>query len=230
MGKTYADGRKQHAKPVRSRKVAEYEEVRRGLAEARPKDYRVMHKRHLEAVEYFMQGASKKEALIKAGYSPTTADKAAFRIFGREDVQRELEKRQQRMEQRSEKIIDRIQDELAKIAFFNIGTITRVTEDGELVVDFDEANMDDLAAIGECTVETYVEGRGASAETVKRVKVKPYDKKAALDSLARIHGMFNDKLTLGTEDDLEKRLLRGRERAGKRLSAPEVIEGDWEEV
>jgi len=191
------------------------------------------HKQFL-AIEYYMRGMSMKDSLLKAGYSETTAVNNPQAIFACETVQREIEKRRWALKSRNHEVIDRIQDELAKIAFFNIGNVSRITEDGELIIDFDEATWDDLAAIGEVTVEEYKDGRGRDAVSVKKFKVKPYDKKAALDSLCRIHGMFNDKLSLGTEEDLEKRLQRGRARAGKRpsgeLNDPDTIDGEYEDV
>ena len=182
-----------------------------------------------KAVEFYMQGCGKTESMLKAGYSKTYSEHRQTHFFNREDISREVEQRRWTMKTRNNKIVDRIQDELAKIAFFNIGEVIEITEEGDVIFNYDAATMDEFAAIGEITVETYVEGRGEEAETVKRVKVKPYDKKAALDSLARIHGMFNDKLLIGDEGSLEQRLQAGRQRA-RQLNAPDVVEGDYEVV
>lgn len=181
------------------------------------------------AVEFYMQGCGKTESMLKAGYSKNYSEKRQTHFFNRDDISREVEKRRFAMKTRNNKIVDRIQDELAKIAFFNIGEVIEVTEEGDIIFNYDEATMEEFAAIGEITVETYVEGRGEDAQTVKRVKVKPYDKKAALDSLARIHGMFNDKLLVGDEGSLEQRLQAGRQRA-RQINAPDVVEGDYEVV
>lgn len=187
--------------------------------------------KHHKAVEYYLQGYTKTEALKKAGYAVTTAEHMQWKIFGREDVQREIERRQWRYKGLTNSIQDRIIEELANIAFFNIGHLIEITEDGQLVFDYNQADLSDFAAIGEITVETYVEGRGDDAETVKRVKVKPYDKKAALDSLARIHSMFQDNLNVTKEENLEERLQAGRKRIGKRRRRePEAIDVDYEEV
>lgn len=183
---------------------------------------------HFNCVEFYMQGMSKTEAMLKAGYSRSMAEKAQWKVFDRDDVRAAIEERRWALKTRNNKITDRIQEELARIAFFNIGTVIEVTEQGEFVYDFSEATMEDFAAIGEVTVETYQEGRGNEAQEVKRIKVKPYDKKAALDSLARIHGMFNDNITVnpGEGGSLEERLAAGR----KRLNAPDVIDGEYTEV
>ena len=179
-------------------------------------------------VEYYMRGMTKQQAMVKAGYSESYASQRAYLVFGREDVQRAIEQRRYAMKTRQNGIVDRIQDELAKIAFFNIGQVISVTDDGEFIYDFSTATMDEFAAIGECTVEYYTEGKGDDAKEVKRIKVKPYDKKAALDSLARINGMFNDNASANNTDgmSIEERLQKGRERV--RLNSPKTIDGEFE--
>lgn len=185
---------------------------------------------YFKAIGFYMRGETKTQSLIKAGFSENYARCAQYRIFGRADVQREIEKRRYGIKNRAGHMIERIQDELAKIAFFNIGEIVRVTEDGDLILDFADADMDQLASIGEVTVELYTEGKGRDAQQVKRVKVKPYDKKAALDSLARIHGLFKDNLHVTEENSLEKRLQAGRNRANPRLNAPGTVDAEFEVV
>lgn len=184
---------------------------------------------HWLCVEYYMQGYSKADAMRKAGYSENMATKRAFRVFDRLDVQRSIEERRWAMRSRKHRLADRIQDELSKLAFFNIGNVLEVTDDGDLIFNFADATMDDLAAIGEVTVETYKEGKGPEAKDVKRFKVKPHDKKAALDSLARIMGMFQDNMNVTSDgQSLEERLQRGRERL--RMPAPDVVEGEFTET
>lgn len=178
---------------------------------------------HFMAVEYYMRGMSKKDALIKAGYAESTANKVAFQIFGREDVQAAIEERRWALRSRSHEIVDRIKEELGRIAFFNIGSFVCVTDDGGFIFDFDEATMEDFAALGEVTVEQFMEGQGEDARPVRKIKVKPYDKKAALDSLARIYGMFQDNLNVTTPgESVEERLARGRDRVNKGVT----VEGE----
>lgn len=183
---------------------------------------------HAQAVEFYLRGMTKQEALIKAGYSPATAAKAAWKIFGRPDVQMAIEERRWKMRHRSHEMVDRIQEELARIAFFNIGQVLMVTDDGELVFDFNEATMEDFAAIGEVQVESYYDA--GQEQVVKRVKVKPLDKKGALDSLARIFGMFQDNMNVTSEGgSLEDRLNKGRERLRQRTQGA-TMDGEYEEV
>ena len=218
------------AKACATRKKDREELARRALQRQQDKDAELLrrhlpHKEHM-AVEYYMRGMSQRDALIKAGYAETTAFDQQQRVFSRPRVVREIERRRAAMRQRSNNVVDRILEEYHRIAFFNIGELIRITGEGELIYDFTEAGVEEFAALGEVTVETYTEGKGPAAEKVKRIKVKPYDKKSALDSLAKIHGILQDGLMVTTEGgSLEERLARGRARiAGG--GGPATIEGE----
>ena len=179
--------------------------------------------RHFLCVEYYMRGMSQIEACRMAGYSESTAETNASRVFRREDVQKAIERRRSDIRKRTEGMVERIKEEFAKIAFFNIGEILEITPDGDLVYKFDGYSLRHLPAIGEVTVESY---RDEDRKVVKRIRVKPYDKKGALDSLARIHGMFTDNVNVSTESSsIEERLAKGRARLRE-----EPIEGEFEEI
>jgi len=186
--------------------------------------------REFVTVEYYMRGFEMKEAMKRAGYSETTAEKLAASVFRRPRVVREIERRRNARRQRENTIVERITEELGEIAFFNIGKLLRIQDDGTLVYDFEDATMEDFASIGEVTVESYYEGQGEDKVQVKRIKLKPYDKQAALNTLARIHGVMKDNLNLTLDgESLEDRLLKGRARVGKDAK-DEPIEGEFEEV
>lgn len=191
---------------------------------------------HFLCVEYYFQGYNKTESMLKAGYSETTAKKRQDVVFNRPDVKSAIEERRWAAKSRTNKMIDRIQEELAAIAFFNMGEIVEITDSGELVFNFEDVTMEQMAAIGEVKVEVYTEGVGDDKETVKRVVVKPYDKKAALDSLARIYGLFQDNLAInpGEGGSVEERLAAGRKRLNQRMEeqsdGPPVIDGEYEDV
>jgi phage terminase small subunit len=86
---------------------------------------------------------------------------------------------------------DRVLAELAKIAYSNIDDfIDRST--GEPLFNFtpDKVTRDQMAAVGELTVEVYNEGRGENAREVKRFKFKLHDKLSALDKAMKRLGLF----------------------------------------
>lgn len=175
-----------------------------------PAEKQKLTPKQMVAVNYYMQGRSKKDSMIAAGYSESTAMKTPHIVFDRKDVQEEIEYRRERMRKREVNMQKRVKDELAKIAFFNMGSIVEIDEDGALHINFEYANMDDLAAIGSVEVEEVKLPKGNG--TVKKVKVKPWDKKGALDSLARILGMFKDNVKVEGEVSLVERLQAGRKR------------------
>lgn len=184
---------------------------------------------HWEAVQYYMQGFDKKTSLLKAGYSQFYSTTKQWKVFDREDVQHAIREERWRMKSRRHKLSDKVLDEMTNLAFFNMGKILRITEEGDLIYDFSTVSEDDLAAIGEVTVEVYKEGRGPDAVNVKRVKVKPYDKKGALDSLARILGMFEDNLNVNhSGQTLEERLQAGRRRLSQ--ISENVVDAEYQEV
>ena len=113
--------------------------------------------------------------------------------------------------------------ELAKIGFANMGDYLAEDDEGNVVVDITGMTADEAAVLSEVRTETYMKGRGDAAVPVTKVYIKKYDKKAALDSLARVKGMFNDSIEVTGEMSLVERLNRGRLRASK-----QKVEGEDE--
>src|SRR3546814_14755971 len=88
-------------------------------------------------------------------------------------------------------------------------------EDGSLYWDFTGATEEELKVIQGIATETYKDGRSKDARMVKKFKPVLVDPKSTLDSLARIQGLFNDKVTVEGELSLIDRIERGRKRAGQ---------------
>jgi phage terminase small subunit len=90
-------------------------------------------------------------------------------------------------------------EELAKIGFSNMQDYMRVGANGDPVLDFSKLSRDQAAALTEVTVDSYqsYEGTGDDGEettTVKRVKFKLADKRAALVDIGKILGMFKERI------------------------------------
>lgn len=85
---------------------------------------------------------------------------------------------------------DKILEELMKIGFSNIANYHDLSSAAP-VPDFTDVTEDQYAAISELTTELYTEGRGSNAQEVKRVKIKLYDKPAALVQLGKHVGLFD---------------------------------------
>lgn len=168
---------------------------------------------------FFANGClSQRRALAACGYSPTVANKPHV-IFGRPDVQDEIDRRRRRREKRVDVTEEKIIAELAKLAFANVGDILEVNEDGSAFMDFNKLTPDLKAALAEYQVETYdeqqpaAEGDAILAVTVKKARVKFASKQAALESLARIKGMFApEKVQISGALSLVERIQEARKR------------------
>lgn len=87
---------------------------------------------------------------------------------------------------------ERVLGELAKLGFSNMLDYIRVTDDGDPIVDFSRLDRDSAAAVQEVVVDSYEEGRGEDARTVKRVRFKLAEKRGALVDLGKHLGLFVD--------------------------------------
>ena len=98
--------------------------------------------------------------------------------------------------------------ELALLGFSNMQDYMRAGPDGDPYLDFSDLTREQAAALAEVTVEDFTDGRGKDARDVRRVKFKLADKHAALVSMARHLGMFNDKSTVDVRMTYEEALAQ----------------------
>ncbi len=170
--------------------------------------------RHRKLIDFYFGEANffKSKAIRLAGYKSNAHDYT--RVFDHPAVAEEVERRHREARERHKVTFDRVQNEIAKIAFSSIYDYATVTKDGNLIFDFSQLDAVTAAAIGEVTVESYMEGKGDEAREVKRVRVKPWSKLAALDQLMRHAGLSKDK-TGAVLADVAARLGAGLKRIGK---------------
>jgi phage terminase small subunit len=88
-------------------------------------------------------------------------------------------------------------EELTKIGLANMADY--VGKD-DITLPVPKLTRHPAAAIQEYTVEHYAEGHGDEAKTVKKIKIKLADKRAALVDLGRHHKLFTDKFEHGGKD------------------------------
>jgi phage terminase small subunit len=134
------------------------------------------------------------QAAVRAGYGPAAAEKASFRLLRLPEVRRRVQEAEEARRERNAITADRIRAELARVAFANLADLIRIQPDGAAVIDLTDATRQQLAALGEITVDEYTEGRGDAAREVKRVKVKLHDKLGALDKLAKIERLYVERV------------------------------------
>jgi hypothetical protein len=165
---------------------------------------------------YFGPAKFKKvTALRMAGYAHPDG---YVRMWEFPAVKAEVERRNELIRAKYDVTYESVVDEIAKIAFANLDSFMKYDEDTGDFVGFDlsKADLHEIAALGELTVETYVEGQGENAETVKRVRLKPYNKLSALEALMRHAGISKEKQpTLQVELVDRIRKARYRTNAGK---------------
>lgn len=102
---------------------------------------------------------------------------------------------QQLIADRHDITVDKIIRELALIGFSNMLDYMQTQDDGTAYVDLSKLTREQAAAIGEVTVESYMEGHGEEARPVKKVKFKLSDKRSALVDLGKHLGMFPTQVT-----------------------------------
>lgn len=173
-----------------------------------------LNPRHVGVIDrYFKNGFDKKEALLFNGYSDLTAKAMANSVFEHPAVIAEIERRQERLRKRFDLTEEWVVRRLMMLADANVAEILVKLKKNNY--DLNCLELEEGFAISEFVEETYQEGRGASAEEIKRQKLKFIDKKGALDSLARKLGLFKDNLSVAGEVSVVERLQAGRARIGK---------------
>lgn len=184
----------------------------------------VVEQPHIAVVrEWFLNGCrSKRAACIAVGLSPSTAGY----MFRKAETQIEIARMRAVLARQDTELTEAmIVAEYRKIAFASLGEMLEIQDDGGAWLDMSSITDDQKAALAEYHVETYQVPGDENAEgyQVKKSRIKFHDKKAALDSLARIKGMFKDKLDVNVHVlSLSDKVQMARQR----LQEPTTIEGE----
>ena len=135
-------------------------------------------------------------AARSAGFSGP--DQAANRLMRVPAVKAAIARRLRPHIEALEITAERVLQGLAEMAFGSVLDFGRVTPDGHFQVDLTKMDRLSAGAIASIETETYVEGRGAEAKTVKRTILKMADRRPALEALGRhlrILGSTSEALT-----------------------------------
>lgn len=97
---------------------------------------------------------------------------------------------------------EKVLTELARMGLSNMLDYVQPQADGTVKIDLSALERDTAAAIQEVTVDTFVEGRGDDAQAVRRVRFKLCDKRAALDSLAKLAGFLLAERMPGADQNI----------------------------
>ncbi len=149
----------------------------------------------------YLNGASKKQAMLDAGYS----DPKSHSAFNSPEVIKEIERRQHIMSAKAGVTGDWIIQRLMLIADAKLSDL--IVEDGD---GFSQIDMSRMTPALKTALSGFESDKFGD---VTKIKIKTSDKLKALEMLARHLGMFNDKLELAGEISLEERLQAGRKRS-----------------
>lgn len=131
-----------------------------------------------------------KQAAIRAGYSPKTAEAQASRLLSHVKVAEAVAKAKATRAQRNEITADRVLQEMARIAFSDMRRFTTWGPDGVKLRDYEDLTDEEAAAVSEVS-QTITEAGGS-------IKFKLHDKRAALVDLGKHIGLFTEKLDVST--------------------------------
>ena len=185
--------------------------------------------RRSEFVRQYIKRLNAAAAARASGYAPSSSKTEGSRLLANVDVQQAITEARQQLAEREQVTPERIVSELASIAFSDLGDYFRL-EGKNASIDFSNVPLGATKALESITVDEYVEGRGDNAETVRRIRVRLHDKRAALVDLAKTLGMFSDgvnvQVNVNESDQLAefdvdqlRQLVAGTESA----SIPDVI-------
>jgi phage terminase small subunit len=166
-------------------------------------------------VEEYLLDLNGKQAAIRAGYSPKTAEVQGSRLLGHPNVQAAVDAAMQTRSRRTEVTADRVVAELAKIAFADMRDFWPTEGD---TLDLSRLDQDRTAAIEEVIIDEAIDSAGTLH---RRIRVKLHDKLGALTRLARHLGMFVDRYFVA--GSIEAKVMRECDKAPKRVQNRVVV-------
>ena len=144
-------------------------------------------------VQEYLIDLNGKQAAIRAGYTVRRAEVTASELLANRKVSEAVAAAMQKREQRTQITQDRVLQELARLAFFDLRRAYNPDGTLKLPQDIDDDTAAGLAGLD--TVTTSMGGGDDEAPvSLTTKKVKGFDKKGALELCMRHLGMFNDKL------------------------------------
>lgn len=169
--------------------------------------------RHKAVADLYLKGWDKTSAIKEAGYRENIHINDTRFIFGREDVRAYITEERKKMAERNKVDQDWIMQRLISIADANVADLIEIGEDGVPYMDYSKLSADMKRAISGVTIDEINIGRGPKAEKVRRIKITTNDRLRALEMIAKILDIYREKLHITSDDDMIRRLQKGRERA-----------------
>jgi phage terminase small subunit len=156
--------------------------------------------KQLRFIDEYLVDLNGKQAAIRAGYAPGSAEVSASKLLRLAKVQQAIGALRAKLAAATGITAERVLNELAKLAFADIRKILRwrsgvLTEiengDGEMEATF--AADVELVASDDLDEATAAAVKEVSLSATRALKVKLYDKRQALNDLGRHLGLFDRK-------------------------------------
>lgn len=152
--------------------------------------------KQLRFVQEYLIDLNATQAALRAGYSKNNPDKIGAQLLGKTSVAMAIAEQMRARERRTHITQDRVLQELARIAFFDIRKLYH--EDGSLKkpTELDDEAAAVLAGVDVTEQQTHEvdeDGNVKRAPTWTK-KAKVFDKTAALTLAMRHLGMLKDKI------------------------------------
>lgn len=143
-------------------------------------------------------------AALKAGYTKASAHNAGWRLLQRDDVKDLIAAERKARSERLFVTPDRIVEALSAIAFGDTREVVTWDGDGNAeITPADELHEDQAMLVEGIVRKERVTGEG---ETTTTTEIKLSNRQAALDKLARIQGLYKDRVEVTDGDGLAARL------------------------
>ncbi len=146
-------------------------------------------------VDEYLIDLNGTQAAIRAGYSPRTANEQAARLLAKVSIQTEVKRLKAIKAEENKVTADRIIEELALIAFADMGDFASVNDDGAIQFK----RFDQLPARGTRIIKKIKESittlsKGDDCTVIQtKPQLELHDKMKALELLGKHFGLFNDK-------------------------------------
>ena len=155
-----------------------------------PRDERKLSPKVQHFINEFVVDFNGKQAAIRAGYSPKTAENQASRLLRNAQVAEAIRVRQEQLRERTNVTAQRVIEELANIGFVDPRELF-----GALGIPYDPAVFPEkvaraIASIKVSTTPSDTEGEPATTTW----EVRFWEKPKALHTMAHILGMLKDKV------------------------------------
>jgi hypothetical protein len=130
-------------------------------------------------------------------------------------VREAIDRREAELQARLKVGAEQVLEELSKVAFFSLGDVVVIQDDGTASLDLTEADAAHLGALSEIQIEERtIKGRDGEPDTISRtIKIKAHSKLDALEKLGKNLKLFSDKLEVSGGLDIGSQLTAARRRA-----------------